>query len=247
MAKFRQPPKASGASAVIVSKTITANGTYNASSESADGFDPVIVNVPQKTIVSKSITANGTYNASADSADGFDPVTVNVPQKVIVSKAITENGTYNASADSADGFDPVVVNVPPSEGRLIDHTSRRYSGWYIGSQTFKLDSEDPHAVTMSWPVENGHKYIIMSGIDNDAIPTRHRYGFADNDLVNDPVQTVLNGYFEDDISRRKEYSAYFTAPQTGYLIGYIALPSVDNNIVVYLMDITGKDISGHLP
>ena len=36
---------ASGGSATIVPKTITANGTYNASADSADGYDPVIVNV----------------------------------------------------------------------------------------------------------------------------------------------------------------------------------------------------------
>lgn len=37
---------ASGGSATIVSKTITSNGTYNASADSADGYDPVVVNVP---------------------------------------------------------------------------------------------------------------------------------------------------------------------------------------------------------
>ena len=36
---------ASGGSATIISKTITANGTYNASSDNADGYDPVIVSV----------------------------------------------------------------------------------------------------------------------------------------------------------------------------------------------------------
>ena len=76
-ANFRQPPNA-GAEAVIVSKNITANGTYNASSDSADGYNPVTVNVPGPTIVSKNITANGTYNASSDSADGYNPVTVNI-------------------------------------------------------------------------------------------------------------------------------------------------------------------------
>ena len=45
MAKFRQPPN-SIAEATIVSKNITANGTYNASSDSADGYNPVTVNVP---------------------------------------------------------------------------------------------------------------------------------------------------------------------------------------------------------
>ena len=113
MAKFRQPPQ-SAAEATIVSKTIAANGTYHASADNADGYDPVVVEVPEEhaTIVSKNITANGTYDASQDSADGYNPVTVAVPEKVIVSKNITANGTYNASQYSADGFDPVTVAVP---------------------------------------------------------------------------------------------------------------------------------------
>lgn len=79
-AKFRQPPF-SVAEANIISKSITVNGTYNASSDNADGYNPVTVNVPESIIVSKSITANGTYNASSDSADGYNPVTVDVYNK----------------------------------------------------------------------------------------------------------------------------------------------------------------------
>ena len=114
MAKFRQPPQ-SASEATIVSKTIASNGTYYASADSADGYNPVVVEVPGEhaTIVSKNIVANGTYNASSDSADGYNPVTVAVPEKVIVSKNITSNGTYNASSDSADGYNPVTVAVPP--------------------------------------------------------------------------------------------------------------------------------------
>ena len=100
----------------IIPKTITENGTYDASADNADGYNPVTVNVPvvTKTIIPKTITANGTYDASADSADGYDPVTVDIPivTKTIIPKTITANGTYNASADSADGYDPVTVNVP---------------------------------------------------------------------------------------------------------------------------------------
>lgn len=50
-AKFRQPPF-SVAEANIISKSITANGTYNASSDSADGYNPVTVNVPAPAMLS---------------------------------------------------------------------------------------------------------------------------------------------------------------------------------------------------
>jgi len=95
----------------IISKTITENGTYNASDDNADGYNPVTVNIP---ITTKTITENGTYNASDDEAAGYSSVTVDVPAvtDIIISKAITENGTYNASDDNADGYNPVTVNVP---------------------------------------------------------------------------------------------------------------------------------------
>ena len=247
MANYRQPPS-SGGSATIVSKTITTNGTYNASSDNADGYDPVTVNVPSKTIVSKTITANGTYNASSDNADGYDPVTVNVPSKTIVSKTITANGTYNASSDNADGYNPVTVNVPLPSGRLIDHSSRRYSGWYISSQDYKYkeDASDPTAVTISWPVESGHDYILMVGTNSASVPNRHRLGYANSDLVANPVETILTGYFEDDLSAVKSYYGSFIAPLTGYLIDYCGLPNPDNNMILYLMDVTGKNITGIL-
>lgn len=61
----------------LKTKSITANGTYNASSDNASGYSNVSVNV-SPNLTTKSITANGTYNASSDSADGYSSVTVNV-------------------------------------------------------------------------------------------------------------------------------------------------------------------------
>lgn len=105
MANFRQPPNAGGSEAVIVNKNITANGTYNASSDGADGYDPVTVAVPEKVIVSKTITANGTYNASSDSADGYDPVIVNVPQ----STPIPAYRVYTHSTGGSDASLYIVI------------------------------------------------------------------------------------------------------------------------------------------
>ena len=55
-AKFRQPPF-SVAEANIISKSITANGTYNASSDNANGYNPVSVNVDHVGIVYAGTTA----------------------------------------------------------------------------------------------------------------------------------------------------------------------------------------------
>ena len=64
-----------GGAVKLVTKSITANGTYNAASDNADGYSQVSVNVPLTT---KSITANGTYNSSSDNAAGYSQVSVNV-------------------------------------------------------------------------------------------------------------------------------------------------------------------------
>lgn len=63
---------------VVDSKTITANGTYDAEDDDLDGYSTVVVNVPSAVLVSKSITENGTYDPQDDNADGYSSVTVNV-------------------------------------------------------------------------------------------------------------------------------------------------------------------------
>lgn len=59
-----------GGSAVLIDKNISANGTYNASTDSADGYKKVVVNVPNPSTGTISITSNGTVDvtnyASAD-------------------------------------------------------------------------------------------------------------------------------------------------------------------------------------
>ena len=62
----------------LITKSITANDTYNASDDNADGYSSVTVNV-QPSLITKSITANGTYDAEDDNADGYSSVSVNIP------------------------------------------------------------------------------------------------------------------------------------------------------------------------
>lgn len=90
-----------GRIANLIEKNITANGTYNASDDGADGYSEVNVDVAS-AIVPKTITQNGTYNASEDSADGYNPVVVNVEgggspltQFRYLKWHITDNGNNN--------------------------------------------------------------------------------------------------------------------------------------------------------
>lgn len=83
-----------GGEAVLVNKTISANGTYLPSADSADGYKKVVVNVPAPTLTTKTITANGTYAAADDNADGYSSVTVNAPTgaQLIASGTFTGDG-----------------------------------------------------------------------------------------------------------------------------------------------------------
>jgi hypothetical protein len=48
-------PSGGGSSATLITKTITENGTYNASSDSADGYSSVTVNVPTPAAVAMNV------------------------------------------------------------------------------------------------------------------------------------------------------------------------------------------------
>lgn len=95
----------------LIAKTISANGTYNASDDNAYGYGSVSVNVPEKKLGTKTINANGDYNATDDSLDGYSNVSVSVPEKTLTTKTITANGTYNATDDNADGYSQVTVET----------------------------------------------------------------------------------------------------------------------------------------
>ena len=51
-----------GSSPVLITKSITANGTYNASSDNADGYSSVTVNVSSSGVgITREVSANGVY------------------------------------------------------------------------------------------------------------------------------------------------------------------------------------------
>ena len=67
----------SGPAPVLITKNITANGTYNAADDNADGYSQVKVEVSGggSTLGEKTISNYGVYNASDDSLDGYSKVT----------------------------------------------------------------------------------------------------------------------------------------------------------------------------
>lgn len=77
--KARAIVNVSGESATLITKSITANGTYNASEDNADGYSSVTVNVEAEPISlqQKTATTNGEVTPDAG-YDGLSKVVVNV-------------------------------------------------------------------------------------------------------------------------------------------------------------------------
>lgn len=59
-----------GGDATLITKSITANGTYSASDDSADGYSEVTVNVPSSAASSWTKVAETTYQVSTTSTSG---------------------------------------------------------------------------------------------------------------------------------------------------------------------------------
>ena len=143
--------------ATFGTKSITANGTYNASADNYDGYSQVTVAVPgSATLGTKSITQNGTYDASDDSLDGYSQVSVAVPQPS-GKLTITQNGTdvdiaQYATADIAvpQGVVPTGSQTFTSNGTydvtdiaqaVVNVATTVPATWSISDYTMEEDSE----------------------------------------------------------------------------------------------------------
>lgn len=106
----------SGGGAVLTTKNISANGTYNASSDSADGYSQVNVAVPASAVDTgtKNITANG----SNQDVVGYAAVDVAVPNSYSASDEgkVVSNGALVAQTAHADV-------TPTTSEQTIDTTT----------------------------------------------------------------------------------------------------------------------------
>ena len=138
--------KSGGGGSTLIEKNISANGTYNASSDSADGYSKVIVSVPNSysagdegkvvssgALVSQTahaeITENGTYNTTTNNS-----VTVSVSGGGVT----VTDGIIVKTRDSS-GY-PTEVDFYNSDGVIEQYTfgnSRENSdsGWAYGKVT----------------------------------------------------------------------------------------------------------------
>lgn len=93
-------------SPVVEELTAVENGTYTPNI-GVDGFDRVVVAVPEPVLTVETFDRNGNYSVS-DGVDGWSGVTVDV-KPITEEITITNNGVYTPS-EGVDGFDKVTVD-----------------------------------------------------------------------------------------------------------------------------------------
>lgn len=143
-------PSGGGSSATLITKTITANGTYSASDDNADGYSEVTVNLPvtweTKTDQDITISFDGTYNYSFWTYT--EPLQANETYRITWG----ENGTQyicQTVAESAggtyDGYflgNASIVNLGENTGepfllyrnsstRMVVTTTQSTGSWHV--------------------------------------------------------------------------------------------------------------------
>ena len=176
----------------LIAKSVTANGTYSASSDNADGYSSVTVNVPSGgSMQTKTVTpTTSQQTVTPDSGyDGLSSVTVNaIPSEYIIpsgSQTKTENGTYDVTA-----LAQLVVNVASpvktATGTFTGNGTRTID---ISSVTFEPDlvyfTSDPGTTASSGTVAAIIARDLMTA-------TRYRNNSTTNSHYAIPAITGMN-------------------------------------------------------
>lgn len=132
----------------VESLTVTKNGEYEA--VGVDGFNPVIVNVPdvieaEPVIRELSITANGTYTVP-NGVDGYNPITVDVPSGGVedlpekVFNITGDEGAYRFYKGSWDWFVERYGNKITTSGLI--NASHMFDGSKVTIVPFEMNCGD---------------------------------------------------------------------------------------------------------
>ena len=166
-----------GGSATLITKTITANGTYSASDDNADGYSEVTVNLPvtweTKTDQDITISFDGTYNYSfwtyTEPLQANETYRItwgeNGTQYVCQTVAESAGGTYdgyflgNASiVDLGENTGEPFLLYRNSSTRMIVTTTQSTGSWHI-----KIEKQVQISATLTTKTitENG-TYIALN-------------------------------------------------------------------------------------
>lgn len=197
--------------ATLTTKTITANGTYAATDDSADGYSSVTVNVASgsPTLQSKSVTpTTSAQTVTADSGyDGLSSVEVGaIPSSYVVpsgSLSISSNGTYDVT-----NYASAVVNVASSGS----------SSWsLVASTSYTISTTSTSAATTAtWSTGDSSIFTDASIIYvriRDAAGKRAGYFYGSDNYFNN--YNVTNGSTSTFSTGSRLVSRYTTSGTYG--------------------------------
>lgn len=212
-----------GGSSVIISKNITENGTYNASSDSADGYNPVVVNVsgggsPDPTKPVKFIDYDGTilYSYTAQEVQALTALPSLPTHQRLVSQGwnwtLSDIKAYSASYPNSDlviGSMYITASGDTEIDITISSLDRKSPYLNIG-----LDGE----VSIDWgdgstPDTLSYDYLdYTTGI-------QHTYSSIGNYTITIHVITgefSIIGYYASRLLGVSEYTPSYTAEDQAY-------------------------------
>jgi len=157
---------------ITTTKTITKNSTYNASTDGANGYDTIYVNIPEKKLQSKSATirANGNNIITPNPGyTGLSDITVNVALSLSALNVIpaldspyfykeAHQGNTYLKADFGQPARTIIIDMsyPTSDGISMTST--------FSSSTF------------SKMIYSRDKYLIIA-YNNTGIIGSYKYGY----------------------------------------------------------------------
>lgn len=136
----------------LIAKTITANGTYNPSTDNAGGYSSVTVNV-QPSLQSKSATPSETAQTiTADNGyDGLSQVSVGAISSTYVGSGIDRNDSSDLTTSGA------TVSVPA--GYYAEAATKSVASGTAGTPSATKGTVSNHSVSVTPSVTNTTGYI----------------------------------------------------------------------------------------
>lgn len=169
-----------GGSATLITKSITANGTYNASDDSADGYSSVTVNVPSGASSWKKI-AEASYQVSTTSTSWATVATLETGDTSIWTSAKWVYVRVRDTAGKRNGYfygsDNFFININPANNASADYIN---TGFHAA---LRVDSGGLYAVN-STVMENSYGVVPDRIYPNGDIRIRRRYSSSNSLTIN---------------------------------------------------------------
>lgn len=232
------PVKDEGSS-ILIEKSVTENGLYEAVNDNADGYSSVDVNVAQGVLIAKTINLNGTYNASDDNADGYSQINVEV------------EGEYGPSVIAKNLIDVTAKSLVTQE--VISQVKATYTvpGWLWMNDLeevsqgvftgFRDDAYIYNTDVTSIPY-NGSSMVSVDFITgNDVLSRQGLFGYVTDDNL---AFGIENGQFAIIRKFRGKYESDYTEylgvikPNTRY---NLSLDINSNKAGISLMETETED------